>query len=121
MLFYTVGQSRVFLMMLCVGLGIGAWYSLLEVMRRLQQAGAALSLAMDVLFGVGAAALIVWGAMRICYGELRLYSMRICYGELRLYSILGAVCGCLLFRGAVLPPARFLARKVRQCLRAHSA
>lgn len=108
MLFYTVGQSRVFLMMLCVGLGIGAWYSLLEVMRRLQQAGAALSLAMDALFGAGAAALIVWGAMRICYGELRLY------------SILGAVCGCLLFRGAVLPPARFLARKVRQCLRAHS-
>ena len=108
MLFYTVGQSRVFLMMLCVGLGIGAWYSLLEVMRRLQQAGAALSLVMDVLFGAGAAALIIWGAMRIYYGELRLY------------SILGAVCGCLLFRGAVLPPARFLARKVRRCLRPSS-
>lgn len=101
MLFYTVGQSRVFLTMLCVGLGIGAWYSLLEVMRRLQQAGAALSLAMDMLFGAGAAALIVWGAMRIAYGELRLY------------AILGAVCGCLLFRGALAPPARLLRRIVK--------
>lgn len=105
MLFYTVGQSRVFVMMLCVGLGIGAWYGLWEILRALQQAGTLLSLAMDMLFGAGAAALIIWGAMRVSYGELRPY------------ALLGAVCGCVLFFGAVRPPARFLGRQAARLIR----
>ena len=112
MLFYTVGQSRVFLMMLYVGLGVGAWYGCLEVLRRLTQAGPLLSLALDILFGAGTAALMIGGALRVSYGELRLY------------AVLGVLCGVWIFRGAVLPPARFLGRLLRRgwqalCRRPH--
>lgn len=102
MLFYTAGQSRVFLMMLYVGLGVGAWCTLLDALRRLQQAGALRSLWLDLLGGAGAAGLIVWGSLRVCEGELRVY------------ALLGGVCGCLLFVRAVYPPARRLMRAVRR-------
>ena len=98
MLFYTVGQSRVFLMMVYVGLGIGAWYGLLDRLRRLTGAGPWLSLALDACFGAGAAALIILGAMRASRGELRLY------------ALLGALCGLFLERGLAAPVRRALGR-----------
>jgi len=112
MLFYTVGQSQVFLMMLYVGLGVGAWYSSLEILRRLTQAGPLLSLGLDMVFGAGAAALMIAGALRVSYGELRLY------------AVLGVLCGAWIFRGAVLPPARCMGRLLKRgwqglCRRPH--
>lgn len=102
MLFYTVGQSRVFLMMLYVGMGIGGWLCLLEGVRRVQEAGTVRSLWLDLLGGAGAAGMIIWGAMRVCDGELRAY------------ALLGAVCGCHLCLSAVRPPVRWLAGQAKR-------
>ncbi len=101
MLFYTVGQSRVFLVMLVAGLGIGAWYSLLMLWRALMEAGPVLSLGLDLLFGAGAAVLVILGSLRASEGELRLY------------ALLGALSGFFLFRGIAVPAGRGARRLVR--------
>ena len=94
MLFATIGQARVFLWMLAAGAVIGAWYALCAGLRRLVQAGAWLSLAVDLAFGAGAAAifcLALWTA---------------CYGQLRLYAVLSAALGFALFALGVFPPGK---------------
>ena len=57
MLFSTVGQGWVFLWMVAAGALIACWYALLAALRRLLAAGFWLSLAADLAFGVGAAAI----------------------------------------------------------------
>lgn len=94
MLFATVGQGWVFLWMAAAGALIGAWYALLAALRRLLAAGFWLSLAADIAFGVGAAA-IFCGAL-----------VAADYGEARLYALLGALLGFGLFAAGVFPPAR---------------
>ena len=91
MLFYTVGQSIAFLLMLKSGLFIGLWYDLTRLLRRLFQPGFIMSLALDLLFGAGTAALLILSLMRALDGELRLYAM------------MGALCGFLLY-GVTLSP-----------------
>ena len=91
MLFYTVGQSIAFLLMLKSGLFIGLWYDLTRLLRRLFQPGFIMSLALDLLFGAGTAALLILSLMRALDGELRLY------------ALMGALCGFLLY-GVTLSP-----------------
>ena len=59
MLFATVGQGARFVWMLAAGAGVGAWYMLTALLRRFIQAGFWLTLACDLLFGVGAAVILI--------------------------------------------------------------
>ena len=97
MLFSTIGQGSVFVWMMAAGAMMAAWYALLAGVRRLLCAGFWLSLAADVAFGVGAAALFC--------GMLYLAN----YGQLRLYAALGALAGFALFAAGTFAPARHAA------------
>ena len=97
MLFSTVGQGWVFLWMVAAGALIACWYALLAALRRLLAAGFWLSLAADVAFGVGAAA-IFCGAL-----------VAADYGRVRLFSIAGALVGFALCAAGLFSPARRLA------------
>ncbi len=94
MLFSTIGQGWVFLWMLAAGALIGAWYALLAALRRLLGAGFWLSLAADIAFGAGAAA-IFCGALVLAD-----------YGRARLYGVLAAILGFALFAAGTFLPAR---------------
>ena len=94
MLFATAGQGWVFLWMAAAGALIAAWYALLAALRRLLRAGFWLSLAADVAFGVGAAALFCAALVAADYGRVRLY------------SALAAALGFALFVGAFYAPGR---------------
>ncbi len=102
MLFYTLGQSAAFLLMLECGLKIGLVYDLLRALRRLFRPGLPLSLFMDLTFGAASAALLADSLMRALSGELRLY------------ALMGALAGFLLY-GATL--SRLLGLLARCCLR----
>ena len=105
MLFYTIGQIHVFLWMVGAGLIIGALYMLFACVRRLLCAGFWLSLLIDVLFGAGAAVLLIIAALTADYG-------RIC-----LYELLGVVLGAILFELGILPLLERLARTVFRTFR----
>jgi len=98
MLFSTVGQGWVFLWMLSAGAAIGAWYAVLAALRRLLCAGPWLSLAADIAFGAGAAAIFCLALVTANYGRLRLY------------AVLAALAGFGLFTAGVCPPVRRAAR-----------
>ena len=110
MLFYTVGQSRIFLTMLYAGMCIGLYSTIDCAARKLFEAGRLMTFFMDILLGA-AAVLILIPALLISSD-----------GELRLYALMGALCGYLLFGatlGRVLPRiAEFLLRPLRRFLRA---
>lgn len=91
MLFYTVGQSRIFLTMLYAGLAVGFYVSIDSAARRLFGAGPLMALAMDLLLGI-IIAVITCLALVIAAD-----------GELRLYSILGVLCGFLIYTGTLGP------------------
>ena len=98
MLFSTVGQGSVFLWMLAAGAVIALWYGACAALRRLLQAGFWLSLAADLAFGTGAAA-IFCAALVSANG-----------GVARLYTVLAAALGFTLFAAGVYPPGRRAAR-----------
>ena len=75
MLFSTVGQGWVFLWMVAAGALIACWYALLAGLRRLLAAGFWLSLAADLAFGVGAAAIFCAALVAADYGRVRLFSV----------------------------------------------
>lgn len=102
MLFYTLGQSAAFLLMLPAGLMTGLIWDGLCALRRLFQPGALLSLAMDMTFCLMAAFLLVASLVN----ALR--------GEMRLYAVMGSLAGFLLY-GATLSP--LIALIVRTLLR----
>ena len=97
MLFSTVGQGWVFLWMVAAGALIACWYALLAALRRLLAAGFWLSLAADVAFGVGAAAIFCAALVAADYGRVRLF------------SVAGALAGFALCAAALFSPARGLA------------
>ena len=97
MLFYTVGQSRIFLTMLYAGLALGLYASLDGAARRLFEAGPLLSLAMDLIFGAVAA------------GVTCLALVHAADGELRLYALMGVACGYLIYAGTLGPLLKKLA------------
>ena len=104
MLFSTIGQGRVFLWMAAAGALIGAWYAAMEALRRLLSAGFWLSLAADIAFGGGAAALFC----------LALYTAN--YGQPRLYAVAGSALGFALFMlGAYAPARRAASAALRAC------
>ena len=85
MLFYTVGQSRIFLTMLYAGMIAGGYILIDRALRRLFEAGRLLGLMMDLVMGAVLGCIVILGLMIASDGELRLY------------SILGTVCGYILF------------------------
>ena len=105
MLFATVGQGWVFLWMVAAGALIGAWYALLAGLRRLLSAGFWLSLAADLAFGAGAAA--IFCAALVAADD----------GRVRLYGALGATLGFALFAAGTFSPARRAASGLARALR----
>ena len=105
MLFATIGQGAVFLVMLGAGLAIGVLTLLSEALRRILQAGRALSLAVDLAAGLLAAAVLI---AALIFAD---------YGRIRIYQLLGAALGLALFRFALTSPARGAAYCVRKALR----
>jgi hypothetical protein len=97
MLFATAGQGWVFLWMVAAGALIACWYALLAALRRLLSAGFWLSLAADMAFGAGAAALFCAALVAADYGRVRLF------------SIAGALAGFALCAAGLYPPARQVA------------
>ena len=98
MLFSTIGQGWVFLWMTAAGVAIGAWYALLAGLRRLLDAGLWLSLAADITFGAGAAAIFCAALVAANYGRPRLF------------AVLATALGFALFAAGVYPPGRRIAR-----------
>lgn len=96
MLFYTLGQSAAFLLMLPAGLLTGLIWDGLCALRRLLQPGVLLSLAMDLMFCLMAALLLVASLIAALHGEMRLY------------AVMGSLVGFLLY-GATLSPLIALA------------
>ena len=96
MLFYTLGQSAAFLLMIPAGLTIGLIWDGLYLMRRLLEPGFILTLALDLGFSMTSAALFGLGLFRALYGEMRLY------------AVMGALCGFLIYTGTLSPLLRRL-------------
>ena len=104
MLFSTVGQARLFVWMMAAGAAVGAWYVLTALLRRVLQAGLWLTLACDLLFGMGSAVILI---AALVVGN---------YGQARPFEILGALCGALLFALGLAPPLNALKRRICRVL-----
>lgn len=98
MLFSTIGQIHVFLWMVGAGMFIGALYALCSGLRRLMCAGFWLSLAIDMMFGLGAGILLIAAVLFASYGNVRLY------------ELLGTAVGIILFSLGIQPPLEALFR-----------
>ena len=96
MLFFTIGQIHTFLWMIGAGFAVGALYTLCAALRRLLQAGFWLTLTIDALFGLGAAAILIAAVLTASYGLLRAF------------ELLGAFLGAALFLLGVRPPLECL-------------
>ena len=105
MLFATVGQGARFIWMLGTGAAIGIWYMLTALLRRFIQAGFWLTLACDLLFGVGAAVILIAALIVSSYGQARPF------------DILGAAIGALLFGAGILSSIWTILRKIRLKMR----
>ena len=106
MLFYTVGQSRIFLTMLYAGLLAGLYVSIDGALRQLFGAGRLLAAMMDLLLGV------VMSAIACCALVVA------ADGELRLYSLMGMLAGFILYACTLAPLMLRLARLFLAPLRA---
>ena len=101
MLFATVGQGARFVWMMAAGAVVGAWYLLTALLRRFIQAGFWLTLACDLLFGAGAAVILI---AALVAGS---------YGQARPFELLGAALGAALFGVGLLSPIWELLRRLR--------
>ena len=104
MLFATVGQGALFIWMMAAGMAVGLWYGITALLRRVLQAGFWLTLACDLLFGAGSAAILM------CF------MIAANYGQFRLFSILGAVLGFALFMFALAGPVNRLLNRLKAAL-----
>lgn len=98
MLFATMHQGLLFLWMMAAGVLIWLWYLLTAGLRRLLRAGLWLGLACDLLFGLGAGAMLVFFLIA---GN---------YGSPRPFALLGAALGAALCAFALSGPLRALER-----------
>lgn len=96
MLFATVGQGALFIWMAVAGMAVGVWYGMTALLRHVLQAGFWLTLACDLLFGLGSAVILLY------------FMITGNYGQIRLFSILGAVLGFFLFMFALAAPMTWL-------------
>ena len=94
MLFSTISQPMIFVWMVLFGGIIALWYALVALVRRLMEAGFWLSLACDLVFGLGCAVILIAGLVSADYGRVRLY------------SLLGALCGAILTKYALISPMK---------------
>lgn len=99
MLFHTWGQSQVFLSMMYAGLFIGAWFEVLAFIGRVLMAGQFFTAVLDVIFGLGAAAILVLSLLMANYGEMRAF------------CLLGVVCGVILYFFTISPLLRLVIAK----------
>lgn len=83
MLFATMRQGQLFLWMMAAGVIIGLWLGAVSILRRIIRAGFWLTLACDLLFGLGAA-VILCGAL--IWGN---------WGQMRPFALLGTCIGVL--------------------------
>lgn len=104
MLFATAGQGALFVWMLASGVVIGIWYLLTALLRRILQAGFWLTLACDLAFGVGCAA--IWMAFLVAGN----------YGRVRLFTVIAPVLGVLIFACAAAPAVNALERALRKAI-----
>ena len=102
MLFATVDQGWIFLLMLGAGTAIGALWDALALLRRLLQAGFFLSLIADIFLGLGAAAILIFAMVRANYGQPRAY------------MFLAAGLGAALYGIAVARPTHALLRALKR-------
>ena len=105
-LFYTLGQSAAFLLMLPAGLMTGLIWDGLCALRRLFQPGVLLSLAMDLTFCLMAAFLLIASLVAALHGEMRLY------------AVMGSIVGFLLYGATLSPLIALIARALLRLLRA---
>lgn len=75
MLYYTIGQWRVFVFMLLAGAAAGCWYGLLLRAGRLMQAGPWLNAFLDVLSALGIWLTVTWALILANYGQVRFYAL----------------------------------------------
>ena len=94
MLFATAGQAAVFVWMAGAGAAIVVWYALTALLRRFVQAGFALNLLIDLLFGIGAAGI---------YLAFLIAGTR---GAFRIYTLLGTLFGAAVFACGLHRPAK---------------
>ena len=92
MLFATISQPAIFVWMMFCGCIIALWYALMAAVRRLMEAGFWLSLACDLLFGLGCAAILIAGLVIADYGQIRLY------------SLIAAILGAIVTKFALISP-----------------
>ena len=91
MLFATMGQGLLFLWMMAAGALVCLWYFITAGLRRILQAGFWLGLGCDLLFGAGAAVLLL------------AFLVAGSHGALRPFAILGASMGAGICAFALLP------------------
>ena len=96
MLFATIAQGSLFIWMMASGALIGLWYLLIALLRRFIRAGFWLTLACDLLFGVGAAVIF---CAALVMGN---------YGQPHPFAILATLCGAILPLAALSPPLKAL-------------
>lgn len=94
MLFSTAGQGLLFLWMMAAGAVTMIWYLLCAGLRRLIEAGFWLTLACDLLFGAGAAAIYL---AFLVSGN---------YGASRPFALLGTLLGAGICAMGLLPPLK---------------
>ena len=75
MLFATMGQGALFLWMTAAGVAIALWYLATAGLRRLMQAGFFITLACDLLFGTGAALILIAFLVAGNYGVFRPFAL----------------------------------------------
>ena len=92
MLFSTISQPLIFIWMMFCGCIIGLWYGLISGVRRLMEAGFWLSLACDLVFGAGCAAILIAGLIIADHGRIRLY------------SLIAAILGAIMTKIALITP-----------------
>ena len=102
MLFDTVDQGSVFLLMCGAGAALGLWYDLVALARRALEAGPLLSLLTDAVLGLGAAALLAAALVAANYGRPRLY------------MLLAVALGATAYGFGASRPLRALLRRLRR-------
>ena len=104
MLFATVGQGSVFVWMLLCGMLLGVLFDCFRLLRCILHAGAALTMALDVL----------WGAL----GGVLLAGMLVVAnrGQMRPYALLAVLLGFGVYAAASAAPVAWVARGVKRCV-----
>ena len=75
MLYYTIGQWRIFVTMVLCGMAAGAWYGLLARTAQFLKSGVWLNAFIDLLIALGIWLIILVGLLITSYGEVRLYPL----------------------------------------------